>query len=542
MYTFSSKLKTFAFILMVLGALGVGYSFFTAPKTAEEAEAIINAANAHGHHGGADAHHGPQAKAEEHEQKAAHAGNAGVAETDSLNPAKHAAEGVAETAGDAKEGEAHDTVSAVAEVEADKASPTGDAATTAAGAHEGHSEVAASVDAKHGHDAHGTEAHAGHAHAEHADAHAEHAEHVNHVFHQLQNKPWAGVYVAALFFMLLTLGVLAFYAIQNAASAGWSPVLFRVMEGITSYLVWGCAIVLALLVAGVLHWHHLFIWMDPKVVEADHLIKAKSGYLNGTFFLIRAVIFMGGWIWYRQYSRTKSLQQDEANDNLAFKKSFKAAASFLVFFIISESIMSWDWIMSVDPHWYSTLFGWYVFASFFVSGITTIALITLYLKSRGYLEYVNTSHIHDLAKFMFGISVFWTYLWFSQFMLMWYADIPEEVVYYKMRIENYNLPFFGMVAMNFVFPVLILINTDFKRLSWIVTLAGIIILSGHYIDFFNMIMPATVGDQWFIGAGEIGAVLFFLGLFILVVFTALTKQPLLAKRNPLIEESKHFHY
>jgi len=545
MYTFSSKLKTFAFILMVLGALGVGYSFFTAPKTAEEAEAIINAANAHGHHGGADAHHGPQAKAEEHEQKAAHAGNAGVAETDSLNPAKHAAEGVAETAGDAKDGEAHDTVSVVAEVEADKASPTGDAATTAAGAHEGHSEVAVSVEAEHGHDAHGAEAHAGHAHAEHAeahDAHAEHAEHVNHVFHQLQNKPWAGVYVAALFFMLLTLGVLAFYAIQNAASAGWSPVLFRVMEGITSYLVWGCAIVLALLVAGVLHWHHLFIWMDPKVVEADHLIKAKSGYLNGTFFLIRAVIFMGGWIWYRQYSRTKSLQQDEANDNLAFKKSFKAAASFLVFFIISESIMSWDWIMSVDPHWYSTLFGWYVFASFFVSGITTIALITLYLKSRGYLEYVNTSHIHDLAKFMFGISVFWTYLWFSQFMLMWYADIPEEVVYYKMRIENYNLPFFGMVAMNFVFPVLILINTDFKRLSWIVTLAGIIILSGHYIDFFNMIMPATVGDQWFIGAGEIGAVLFFLGLFILVVFTALTKQPLLAKRNPLIEESKHFHY
>src|SRR5690606_8342859 len=184
----------------------------------------------------------------------------------------------------------------------------------------------------------------------------------------------------------------------------------------------------------------------------------------------------------------------------------------------------------------------YVFASFIVSAVTVIALVTLYLKSKGYLEYVNTSHIHDLAKFMFGFSVFWTYLWFSQFMLIWYADIPEEVTYFVTRIEDYNLLFFGMVVLNFVFPVLILINTDFKRLSWIIVMAGIIILTGHYIDFFNMIMPATVGDQWFIGAGELGAILFFMGLFIFVVFTSLTKAPLLAKRNPLVEESKHFHY
>ena len=241
-------------------------------------------------------------------------------------------------------------------------------------------------------------------------------------------------------------------------------------------------------------------------------------------------------------SRKNSLAQDNASDDSFYKKNFKMAAGFLAFFIVTESIASWDWVMSVDPHWYSTLFGWYVFASFFVSGITTIAFVTLYLKSKGYLEYVNTSHIHDLAKFMFGISVFWTYLWFSQFMLMWYSNIPEEVTYFVTRIENFKLPFFGMVVMNFVLPILILINTDFKRLTWIVVMAGIIILTGHYIDFFNMIMPATVGDQWFIGVSEISSLLFFFGLFIFVVFTALTKSPLLAKRNPLIEESKHFHY
>jgi len=125
---------------------------------------------------------------------------------------------------------------------------------------------------------------------------------------------------------------------------------------------------------------------------------------------------------------------------------------------------------------------------------------------------------------------------------MWYSNIPEEVTYFITRIENYKLPFFGMLALNFVFPILILINTDFKRLTWVVVMAGILILTGHYIDFFNMIMPATVGDQWFIGVSEISSLLFFFGLFIFVVFTALTKAPLLAKRNPLIEESKHFHY
>lgn len=442
MYTFSSKLKTFSFILMLLGVLGIGYGFFSAPKTIQDVETIL-AADSHGHH-----------------------------------------------------------------------------------------------DAKH--DAHATEKHD-------AKAEAEHQEHLEHVLHQLQNKPWAAVYVAGLFFMLISLGALAFYAIQQVAQAGWSPVLFRVMQGITAYLLPGSIIVFIILLLSGFHVNHLFVWMKDGVTEVGHenydkLIAGKSGYLNFLFWIIRAAIFIAGWNLYRYLSRKNCLAQDEANDNSFYKKNFKMSAAFLVFFIVSESIMSWDWIMSVDPHWFSTLFGWYVFASFFVSGITVISMVTLYLKSKGYLEHVNTSHIHDLSKFMFGISIFWTYLWFSQFMLIWYSNIPEEVTYFITRIEHYNITFFGAVAMNFIFPFLVLINTDFKRITWIIVMAGTVILAGHYIDFFNMIMPATVGDQWFIGITEIAAILFFLGLFILVVFTALTKAPLVPKRNPLIEESKHFHY
>ncbi len=368
------------------------------------------------------------------------------------------------------------------------------------------------------------------------------ASHDEHLLHQLQNRPWAALYVAAIFFFIIALGVLAFYAIQRAAQAGWSPMLFRVMEGITAYLVPGGIIVFVLLVLSVLHLNHLFVWMDPDVVAHDELLMGKASYLNPTFFLVRAALFLGGWILYREVSRRLSLAQDEADDNSNFKKNFRWSAGFLVFYLVSESIMSWDWIMSVDPHWFSTLFGWYVFASMFVSGITMIAIVTIYLKSRGYLPDVNDSHIHDLAKFMFGISIFWTYLWFGQFMLIWYANIPEEVTYFVTRIEDYKLPFFGMLALNFIFPILMLMNSDYKRINWFVIMTGIVILLGHYLDVYIMIMPATVGDQWYIGIPEIGAVLFFAGLFIFWVFRAYTMAPLQPKRNPYIEESRQFHY
>ena len=458
MYTFSSKLKTFSFVLMAVGLLGIGYGFLTAPKNIQEVEALL-AADSHGGHGEGN-----------HEKASSAHGSETTHEAVSAEHAK-------------------------AEVE--------------------------------GHD---------------VKVDSEHKEHLEHVLHQLSNKPWSALYVACIFFMLLSLGTLAFYAIQQVAQAGWSPVLFRVMQGITAYLPVGSVIFFVILVLCGLHFNHLFIWLDSEVVAHDKIIANKAGYLNFPFWIVRAAIFLLGWNAYRYFSRKNCLAQDESNDNSFYKKNFNISAGFLVFFIVTESIMSWDWIMSIDPHWSSTLFGWYVFASFFVSGITMIAMVTVYLKSRGYLENVNTSHIHDLAKFMFGISVFWTYLWFSQFMLIWYANIPEEITYFVTRIQVYNLPFFGAVVMNFLFPVLILINTDFKRITWILVMAGIVILLGHYVDFFNMIMPGTVGGSWFIGVSEIASVLFFLGLFIFVVFSALTKAPLLPKRNPYIEESKHFHY
>ena len=364
-------------------------------------------------------------------------------------------------------------------------------------------------------------------------------EHAEHVMHQIHNRPYAALYVAAFFFMMISLGALAFYAIQYASQSGWSPVLFRVMQAITYYLLPGALIVLAI---AFFADKHLFIWMDPDVVAHDKLIQAKAGWLNKTAFLIRGLIFIGGWSLYRYFSRKFSLAQDLANDNKNFKRNFQISAGFLVFYIYTESMMSWDWVMSVDPHWFSTLFGWYVFASMIVSGITTIALMTIYLKSKGYIKFVNDSHLHDLAKYMFGFSVFWAYLWFSQFMLIWYANIPEEVTYFVTRIEDYTIPFFTMFALNFIFPFLVLMNSDYKRIPWFIVMAGMIILVGHYMDVYNMIMPATVGDRWGFGLPEISALALFSGLFIILVFYSLSKAPLLEKRNPFIKESENFYY
>jgi hypothetical protein len=459
MYTFPNKLRNLAIAFMVIGFLGLAYGFINAPKTIEEAKAMVASSHGEGH------------------------------------------------------GESHDETT-----------------TTNHGEEDTHA-------VSESHETFVVDDHASSSHQETHDA-----SHDEHLFHQLSNKPWAAFYVAAFFFFMISLGVLAFYAIQRAAQAGWSPVLYRVMEGITAYMLPGGIVIIVILALSGMHLNHLFIWMDPEVVAHDELIAGKTGYLNVPFFLVRAVLFLLGWTTYRYFSRKFSLAQDQSDNISNHKKNFRISAAFLVFFIYSESVMSWDWIMSIDPHWFSTLFGWYVFASMIVSGVTTIALITIYLKSKGYLEFVNDSHIHDLGKFMFGFSVFWTYLWFSQFMLIWYSNIPEEVTYFMTRIEDYNLPFFGMVVMNFIFPLLILMNSDYKRINYFIVMTGIVVILGHYMDVYNMIMPSAVGDQWFIGVAEIGGFLFFLGLFIFIVFSELTKAPLFAKGDPFMGESERFHY
>ena len=506
-YSFSKDLKRFSIISIVVGAIAIFYGFWDAPRTVEEAQEKAAAAQ-HGHNG--------------HDSVETHQSDQEIHQKEHID-------------GDDHRSDSDENVYN-AESQDEKTSSE--------------LQYADSDEHRQGHDAEsiGTNTHSVQyppkdTH-ENVGGHDTHIDHGKHLLHQFKNKPWASVYVSALFFLFIALGTLAFYAVQRASQAGWPIVLFRVMESITAYLIPGGLIVLVILLFSVYGANHLFVWTDSKVVEHDVIIQNKSWYLNDAGFLFRALVILLGWGLYRTYARKFSIKQDQdvAPSINYHKKNFKLSAGFLVFYIISVSVMSWDWLMSIDPHWFSTLFGWYVFASMFVTGITVIALMTIYLKSKGYLDFVNSSHIHDLAKFMFGISIFWTYLWFSQFMLIWYSNIPEEVTYFISRLEDYRLPFLSLLILNFVFPVLVLMNTDFKRTNYIVIITGIVIVIGHYMDVFNMVMPGTVGDQWSLGLVEIGAFLFFLGLFIQIVFRSLEKVPLLAKGDPLVQESKRFHY
>ena len=282
---------------------------------------------------------------------------------------------------------------------------------------------------------------------------------------------------------------------------------------------------------------------DKTSENFDPIVYGKRGWLNVPWWVIRSVFYLLVWNAYRMLIRRNSIKEDTINDGYKlYKKNYNMSVVFLFLFMITESMSVWDWIMGLDPHWFSTLFGWYVLATLLVSAITVIAFVTIYLRSKGYLPKVNDSHIHDLAKFMFGFSVFWTYLWFAQFMLIWYADIPEETTYFVLRFTEYKTLFLSMLVMNFVFPILLLINSDFKSRPWFVVIGGIVILAGHYIDLFIMIMPGTVGGSWSFGIPEIGATFFFLGIFIYTVFSAFAKADPIPKGNPFLHESEHFHY
>ncbi len=360
------------------------------------------------------------------------------------------------------------------------------------------------------------------------------------------HRTWPSLLLNNFFWMAVSLGAIFFLAVQYAAEAGWATGLKRIMQAQGSHVLFGGIIMLIIFIAGAMHWNHIYHWMaegvmDPESHHYDKIIAGKQAYLNVPFFLIRAIIYIAGWAWAGHMLRKLSLKEDMIGGTEPYFKSRKISAIFLVFFAVTSSMAAWDWIMSIDTHWFSTLFGWYVFISFFVSALSVLALLTVYLKKIGHLEIIRVDHLHDLGKFMFAFSIFWTYLWFSQFMLYWYSNIPEEVVYFQQRITDYKWPFFIMLGINFALPVFLMMTRDAKRAWNTVAIMAVIIVFGHWMDFFVMIMPATVGHHFHIGFVEIGGFIGFGGFFFFNVLRTLAKAPLIPKNHPMLKESEIHH-
>ncbi len=372
-------------------------------------------------------------------------------------------------------------------------------------------------------------------------------EHSAEAHHAASARFWSNLYVNSFFFFGISLASLFFMAIHYAAEVAWSTVLKRVIEAIGTYILPGVIPMLIVFVAASMHMNHIFHWMDPQVMDPasehfDALIAHKKPFLNQTVFWGMTLLFVLGYIWYQRATRRWSLQEDEQGGLEVHKRNFNWSAAFLVFFGYSSIVVVWLWIMSIDTHWFSTLFGWYVFSGIWISFMTVLTLVVLWLKRLGHMPYVNRKHIHDLGKWMFGISFLWTYLWFSQYMLIWYANIPEEVTYYIPRMfGEYKALFFGMVFVNFVFPMILLMDSENKMNPAYLTIVGVLILCGHWCDVYMLITPAVMKSHFHFGLLEVGLALGFLAAFILIVSKALSQRNLLVKNNPYLEESLHHH-
>ena len=370
------------------------------------------------------------------------------------------------------------------------------------------------------------------------------------------NRFWANMLINSFFFTGLSLAGLFFLALQYASESGWGVTVKRVMEAVTTYLPIGLGAMVLMLLLGAFKIHHLYEWMDQSVYDKasphyDEIIAGKKGYLNLPFFFLRTAAYVFVWMYFQRLFRKRSLEADLNGDNnyLIHFKNVKSAAIFIIFYGVTSSTVSWDWLLTIDVHWFSTMYGWYTFSGSFISAIVMITMLTIWLKRHGYLQEVQESTIHDLGKWMFAISFLWSYLWFMQFMLIWYTNIPEESTYYVNRmitdIEvggfNYRWPVWVTFFVNFTFPMIILMSRDSKRSSGFLIFVGLIIFCGHWMDTFNMIMPATVHQYWHIGIMEIFMFLGFLGLFLFTVLSNLAKAPLMVKNHPYLEESKHLH-
>ncbi|MBO2012766.1 quinol:cytochrome C oxidoreductase [Siccationidurans soli] len=383
---------------------------------------------------------------------------------------------------------------------------------------------------------------AGHAAAAHGAAHEEGSS-------VLIKRILVSLWHSNLFFLgVSTIGTV-FMAINYVAYAGWSVMVKRISEALSAWVIPGGVIMLLVFFIGrhdIFHWTHDGI-MDKLVngkpnPHYDEIIAGKSGFLNLPFYVIRMVSYLVIWGAFSWKLRQLSLQEDLNGGTYWFHKSITASALFLVLYAVTSSMAAWDWVMSVDTHWFSTMFGWYVFASWWVSGIAAIALTAIFLKQAGYLKGLSSNHLHDLGKLMFGFSIFWTYVWFAQFMLIWYANLPEEAVYYNQRLGGFEGRYTGLfyfnIAINFVFPFLGLMTRDAKRQMIIMKIVAIAILCGHWSDFYLMLMPATLrGENGFLI--EIGIAAIFLGAFLILFTRRLASASLVPVNHPFLDESIH---
>ena len=304
---------------------------------------------------------------------------------------------------------------------------------------------------------------------------------------------WTNFLHNSFFFTGIAFVSIFLYCAKVMMYSGWHTVFKRVWEASAQFLLVGL-ILLAVIVGGVFFgYHHLYHWADAASVAGDEVLQHKSSFLNKGWFLFGTLGFGAVWYFWARKMRAISIDQDAngTSQYLQYKTAKKWAAIFLPIAGFTSAAFIWQLIMSLDAHWYSTLFAWYSTISLLVSLVALTILVLIYLKSKGYYKEVSVEHLHDLGKYMFAFSIFWTYMWFSQFMLIWYGNVGEETTYFKTRMDEYPVIFWANFIMNFILPFFILLRNDTKRKFGSLAFVALIVFFGHWLDYFQMIKPGA---------------------------------------------------
>ncbi|MCS7085532.1 MAG: quinol:cytochrome C oxidoreductase [Bacteroidia bacterium] len=365
-------------------------------------------------------------------------------------------------------------------------------------------------------------------------------EHLQHVHGSpVLTRLWANLILNGFFFMGVSLMAVMFITVSYASNAGWFVLFQRIPEAMGHFMPIGFAVLLIAFLGG---GHGIYHWLDEEAVAKDPILQGKSAYLNAPFFLVREIAYFAIWFGTFLMLRNLSRKEDEVGGYQPYLKRVSIAAAFTLIAALTFSSAAWDWIMSIDAHWFSTMFGVYAFATCWVSMFALLTMAIVFLREKGYFANLNASHLHDLGKFMFAFSIFWTYIWFCQFLLIWYANIPEEGVYFVARLQNYPVTFFAAFILNFILPFFILLSkSNMRHTPTLVLVAGIIV-AGHWLDVFNMVMPGTMKAAGGVGFMEIGMFLLFFGAFFYVTAYFLTKANLIPKNHPYLKESLLHEY
>ncbi|HQV05537.1 MAG: quinol:cytochrome C oxidoreductase [Chitinophagaceae bacterium] len=364
-----------------------------------------------------------------------------------------------------------------------------------------------------------------------------------------QARFWGSLLQNSVYFLLVVNAVMFFICATTLAWSGWQMSFRRVSEAISACVpVIGtiCGVILLIIVFG--NNHELYHWTDTEHVRHDRILSFKAGFLNKNFFTIMTVCTILGWSFLgwkmRKLSRSiddKKLSIEEGK-KFMYRNTVWSAVFIVVFALTVMSSTPWLWLMSIDAHWYSTLYSWYTFASTFVAGIALITLFVIFLKNNNYLELTNKEHLHDLGKFQFAFSIFWSYLWFAQFMLIWYANIPEETTYFKPRAQGmFSGIFWLMLTINFVAPILIYMSRDSKRNYATLTFMSTLLLFGHWLDLYQMVFPGSQTESVPFILWDFGVALGFVGVIMFFTARTLSRYPLISKSHPFIKESVIHH-